>query len=633
MGKKMKIMMIVIGVIAAIFVSLIVLVNVLVTPERVRESLLPVVEKNLGRKVEAGRIEVSLFSGITVQELVVREKTGEGDFVYAGEIRLRYSFPALLMLRVEIDEITLVRPRIVIVRKPDGSFNFSDLTDSAASAASDGQTEKGVTAAPISLHISQVAIKDGELLYTDNSISDKSKQHRVTAIDLLASDVSPRSAFPAEMSADWNDNRLEIDGSIDPVAPGGEFRVRFNQVTFALQAGVQNEKIKATLELPQTSLQAILTSIPEAYVPDLGEHVPEGDLRLALTLQDDVLETSSFNVSVNEQVFDFKVKVTNLFGEPPRIMLGVKSPSVVVDRILPPAKPDGKKSPETVATKPEEVGPFDLPVELDADIRIGELVYNAIPVTDLKLVFDLRKNILSLKNLKAEIAGGTFTNEGKINLGVRGLEYTINSNLADIHAAKMIQLVKPELSDSFQGVLGGNIRLAGAGTVPETARKKLSGNGTLRLLDGRLQNIPALTSTAALLDIRDLREVVLDNGIVTFTVENGRVAMDSEITGSKTRLTTAGTIGLDGGLDLRSRLALSPELGGRLHEQGRLARYLGDEKGWTTVPLRIKGSYAEPDVGLDSKGLKKQAGEKVRQEVERKIEKELQKKLKGLFGN
>jgi AsmA protein len=197
----------------------------------------------------------------------------------------------------------------------------------------------------------------------------------------------------------------------------------------------------------------------------------------------------------------------------------------------------------------------------------------------------------------------------------------------------VVGLFKPDLAESVTGALGGEMKLSGAGTLPDTVKKKLTGNGVFRLVDGKLQSIPALDAAAALMKVGELREIVIDDGSVRFTIKDGQVTIDSKMTGPTTRLTTSGQVGLDGLLNLRSALALSPELGGNLREQGTLSRYLGDEKGWTTVPLRIKGSYDSPDVGLDSKGLKKQAEKTVKKEVQKSIEKELQRGLQKLFGN
>ena len=52
------------------------------------------------------------------------------------------------------------------------------------------------------------------------------------------------------------------------------------------------------------------------------------------------------------------------------------------------------------------------------------------------------------------------------------------------------------------------------------------------------------------------KALVLDDGNVQFTVNDGQVNVNSKIKGPTTRVTTAGQVRLDGHLNIRSQLAL-----------------------------------------------------------------------------
>ena len=73
MTKTKKIVLAVLGLLATLFVALIILANILITPERVRDTVLPLAEDALDRKVELGGIDVSLFSGISLQAVAVQK--------------------------------------------------------------------------------------------------------------------------------------------------------------------------------------------------------------------------------------------------------------------------------------------------------------------------------------------------------------------------------------------------------------------------------------------------------------------------------------------------------------------------------------------------------------------------------
>lgn len=634
MTKNKKIILLVLGSVAGVVVALIVLVSVLMTPERVRAALVPLAEDMLDRQVELGAIDVSLFSGITLENFSIREKVGRGNFVSADKAVLRYNLLPVLMLKVEIDEISLVKPRIEIIRNEDGSFNFTDLagTDRDAGAGENSSSSGEETA--IDLQISQVNIVDGQLLFRDQSVKGKSEPIEVNAFQLKARDVSIGKNFPLELRADWNGNAFGLDGDVNLGKMAGDFSARFNKVETRIVGGIKDEIFKAVISLPKTTLADLFDSVPKEFDPGLAASGLQGSLTFSAELDGETLRTSGFEIEVNDQVVRLDLNASNLFDDIVSVKFKAASDSLLVDKILP-ASAESDKSAKDTNRPPlqQEIGPFHVPLDLSGYMQIKKAVYHGIPVNDLILAIALQKNVLRLESLKVLIASGQFRQSGSVNLGVKGCRYTTGIELNGVDGADLVRIFKPELSDSIAGVLSGTVNLSGAGTLPESVKKNLSGNGTLRLVDGKLQNIPALTAVANLLEVGALRQVVLDDGEMQFAIKDGLVNLDSRIAGSTTRLITGGQVGLDGRLNLRSSLALSPELGGRLHEQGRLARYLGDEKGWTTVPIRIKGSYANPDVGLDSAGLKKQAEETVKKEVQKKIEKEVQRGLQKLLGN
>ena len=170
MSKSKKIILIVLGTLVGLFIALIVLASVLITPERVRETVVPLAEDALNRKVELGSIDVSLFSGISLQDMTVQRRDGKGQFISAEKVVLRYSLLALLMLKVEVDEINLVKPNIEIIRKADGSFNFSDLTDSDGATKSSAAKASSGESASIDIVVSKVGITDGRLLFVDYTV-------------------------------------------------------------------------------------------------------------------------------------------------------------------------------------------------------------------------------------------------------------------------------------------------------------------------------------------------------------------------------------------------------------------------------------------------------------------------------
>ena len=174
MSKLKKIIVGLVTALVLVAVLLPLLVKLLVTPERIKQVVIPLAEKSLQRKVELGEIEVGLFSGIELHNLKVYEQDGETLFVGSDLVRLKYQLMPLLSLRVVVDEVLLKRPQIRIVRLTDGNFNFSDLlqqTKRVEPSTSQAVQEKEEEKSGFQLLVSRVRLGEGHLLFLDHHVN------------------------------------------------------------------------------------------------------------------------------------------------------------------------------------------------------------------------------------------------------------------------------------------------------------------------------------------------------------------------------------------------------------------------------------------------------------------------------
>ncbi len=222
MNKFVKIGAIIVAVLLVLVVAVAILAKVLITPERVRSTVLPIAEEALGREVQLGDIEVSIFSGISLKDLAVKEKDGGENFVSADEVVLRYKFWPLFLLQVMVDEVRLENPRIRVVRMEDGSFSFDDLTgeksdaENAETAEPQPADSSDGGGAPINLLVSTVRLSGGELLFIDRMINAEAPyRYQIDELDVAARDLSLNRAFPFEVSCRLNGSQLAVDGQAD----------------------------------------------------------------------------------------------------------------------------------------------------------------------------------------------------------------------------------------------------------------------------------------------------------------------------------------------------------------------------------------------------------------------------------
>ncbi|MCK4507201.1 MAG: AsmA family protein, partial [Desulfuromonadales bacterium] len=221
MKKWTKILSAVAMILVALIVTLVVLAKVLITPERVKETLLPLAEENLNRKIDLGNIEVSLFSGIEIHGLTVYEQDGKEVFVSTDLARLKYQLLPLLAMKVVVDEVRLDKPSIRVVRFKDGQFNFSDLLTTSddgsgqvkPSASTKSSNEQGST--PIGLLVSNFLLQDGQLIFLDHVLNDEAPyRYEISSLQIAAKGVSFAGEIPLSIQCQLNGSQLALDGHV-----------------------------------------------------------------------------------------------------------------------------------------------------------------------------------------------------------------------------------------------------------------------------------------------------------------------------------------------------------------------------------------------------------------------------------
>jgi AsmA protein len=225
---KMKKLSAIIGVILIVgIVGGAILVKVLITPERVRATVIPVAEKQLGRSVALDSIDISLFSGIVLEGLRIKEQDSQEDFISTQRALLRYRLWPLLRMQIEVDEITLQQPQITIVRHRDGTFNFSDLLAIADQptakpvpapdpATKPSAAQAGAAVAAINLSIADLSLKDGQLRFIDNAVAaPRSHEYVINQLQINARSLALRQPFPVKLACNINGAPLTLSGDLD----------------------------------------------------------------------------------------------------------------------------------------------------------------------------------------------------------------------------------------------------------------------------------------------------------------------------------------------------------------------------------------------------------------------------------
>ncbi|MDG5467047.1 AsmA family protein [Deltaproteobacteria bacterium IMCC39524] len=329
MNKWLKILFGVGAVLILLVVTLLVLATVLITPERVKETILPLAEENIQRKIELGDIEVSLLSGIEIHGLKLYEKNGQDLFVSTDMVRLKYQLLPLLAMKVVIDEVRLEKPNVRVVRYKDGQFNYSDLVDGEDSEPTPGETQPQIPQGsestssendrPISLLVSNLLLQDGQMVFLDHVLNDKAPyRYEISGLQVAAKGVTLTGKIPLSVQCQLNESPLTLDGHINLQPFSVDFDIAMKALDVVAFSPYFKESLPGNLGGAKLSLEAtllgsfedfglkgsvsladldlLLDSMPEAPLENADVNV---DFDLLLAHKKDLLQVHSFDLDFN----------------------------------------------------------------------------------------------------------------------------------------------------------------------------------------------------------------------------------------------------------------------------------------------------------------------------------------------
>ena len=190
------------AVIAAVFVALVAL-TILIPAASVRDAVAREIHAVTGLDpVLRGDVSVSLFPSGTVRfhdVLLGDDRTGE-PAVVAEELTARLRYFPLLAGRVEIADVTLVRPTITVTFLPGGQSNWSGLIQSLARAL---EPNPDRTAS-----FSEIGIHDGTVVVHSRNAS-KDVTERLDGVDFQLAWPSITRSFGANGRFVWHDEPIE----------------------------------------------------------------------------------------------------------------------------------------------------------------------------------------------------------------------------------------------------------------------------------------------------------------------------------------------------------------------------------------------------------------------------------------
>ncbi|MDT8420387.1 MAG: AsmA family protein [Desulfuromonadales bacterium] len=301
-----------------------------------------------------------------------------------------------------------------------------------------------------------------------------------------------------------------------------------------------------------------------------------------------------------------------------------------LNRFLPgPAEPEANANASARSRVPAvEPGPVDVPITLDGTLKIGELLYDEVVVKAVAATYRLADNRFQLKELTGQIADGTFRAQADVDLASKGFAYTGNFSLEGVDLQSLVPVLLPRADRSTHGLMQLQFDFSGSGTDPARLVKQLTSTGRFRLDKGKLMGSPLLVGLATFLGNPELKILSFQSLAGEYDLKQGAARISAALDSSKTRLSSSGTVELNGPLDLQLETRLAPDMLRGFSADSPVSRAFTDADGWGVLPLKIGGTISDPTFRLSSAGLKSQAKEQVKQ----KVQETLQEKLGGQTG-
>jgi len=243
MKKKLLVIAgVVIGLIAVVIIGLTLYVKSYLQSDRLKALIIPKVEQATGRKVNIDAINVSIFSGISVLGIHLKDTDGAKDFVAAREFVLKYDFMPLLSKKLVINSIQLVDPSLYVTRDDNGRFNFDDIIEHMkAGKKSEVQKPESSGGIPLSIVADKIGISNAKVEFADA----KKELPNVTAVSDAELKVSAGTE-PGALKFSGKANIKSLDVVMGKIATrtSGTIEVDSENINYALNTTIGSDSVE-----------------------------------------------------------------------------------------------------------------------------------------------------------------------------------------------------------------------------------------------------------------------------------------------------------------------------------------------------------------------------------------------------
>jgi len=211
------------AMVSALLLTALLILPAFVDLGKFKRTYLPLVEDALHRNIDVDNVHLTLIPApsIRLSNLRVSDSPAfsQNNFFNARQVIMRLGLWPLVRGRFEVTEFVLEQPVINLLKRPDGTFNYSDITGSKFSGTERQHLRRtpspakpqDATAIPVILP-RRLRVKNGQLNLEGNG----QKPVRISGIDLSLQEFSNGQPFPYRAAFHFPGLKtVSIEGRLD----------------------------------------------------------------------------------------------------------------------------------------------------------------------------------------------------------------------------------------------------------------------------------------------------------------------------------------------------------------------------------------------------------------------------------
>jgi len=621
MGKLLKIL----SGLVLLIVGAAIVAPMMIDPNDYREQIQTVVKEKTGRDLAInGDLSVSLFPwiGIGLNDVSLSNAVGfkAAPFAKIQEANVKVKLLPLLSQHVEVSTVVLKGMSLNLEKNQAGKTNWDDLVQpSTESDATQGKsTEQSSTLAMSAMAIGGLQIVNANITWDDAS---KGERYSLAGLDLTTDALSLGSPMGVELTLTVNSHQpeatlgLKLNGDL-------VINYAFNQFNFQDMTLVINAAGDA---VPGA---AMTIDIAGHLIADLAA---EGSLTLdPLTIKFDD-STLSGNAVVNH------------FAKP-SIQFDLAVDAINLDRYRPkPTDTESEAQTTSVASPPLAVALMPVQTLRDLNIegvlKVQSLRVKGLTAEEVSVALVAKNGVLKSEQGIKKFYNGHYVGKTTIDARQNTPQIIVKEKITNIN-------IEPLLTDllgtsPIAGIANITAALTTSGNTVPAFKSALNGTAEFSFNDGAVTGVDVgalMKQAQAILNGENIANAFVKSVEKTpFSKASGTAQINDGLINNQdliviTPLVNVAGVGTANLVNERIDYQLTLQ-----RSQNSTAEEVDskDIKN-TLIPVKINGTFAEPNVSLDVKAMvmntQKEKIEEQKEALKKKITEKINEKLKGPAG-